>query len=112
MQPFVMKIGVVISTNEPELVWNAFRYGMKAIESSHSVKVFLLGRGVESEEIQDAKFDVKKMMVEFVDKGGTILTRGTCLKIRKKRSTELCAISTMQDMVDLTVDSDRLLTFG
>lgn len=107
-----MKIGLVISTNEPELVWNAFRYGAKAIENRHSVKVFLLGRGVECEEIKDSKFDVKKMMSEFVDKGGEILTCGTCLKIRKKSGTELCPISTMQDMVDLTAESDRVLTFG
>ena len=107
-----MKIGVVISTNEPELVWNAFRYGAKAIENKHSVRVFLLGRAVESEEIHDNKFDVRRMMSEFVDKGGIILACGTCLKIRKKGGTELCPISTMQDMVDLTVGSDRVLTFG
>lgn len=107
-----MKIGLVISTTEPELVWNAFRYGVKAIENKHSVKIFLLGKGVECEEISNSKFNVKKMMDEFVDKGGTILACGTCLKVRKKGGTELCPISTMQDMVDLTVDSDRVLTFG
>lgn len=107
-----MKIGAVISTNEPELVRNAFRYGVKAIESGHSMKVFLLGRGVESQEIDDEKFNVKKMMKEFADKGGLILACGTCLKIRKKSGTELCPISTMQDMVNLTAESDRLLTFG
>ncbi len=107
-----MKIGVVISTNEPELAWNAFRYGVKAIENKHPVKVFLLGKGVECEEIDDEKFDVEQMMDEFVEKGGIILACGTCLKIRKKGGTELCPISTMQDMVDLTVSSDRVLTFG
>ncbi len=107
-----MKIGLVLSTNEPELVWNAFRYGVKAIENKHSVKVFLLGRGVESEEISDPKFDAKQMMKDFVSKGGAILACGTCLKIRKKGGSELCPISTMQDMLDLTVDSDRVLTFG
>jgi len=107
-----MKIGLVISTNEPELAWNAFRYGVKAIENKHSVKAFLLGKGVECEEIANGKFNVKEMLAEFVDKEGIIMTCGTCLKIRKKGGTELCPISTMQDMVDLTVESDRLLTFG
>lgn len=107
-----MKIGLVISTNEPELAWNAFRYGVKAIENKHSVKAFLLGKGVECEEIDDDKFNVKNMMSEFVDKEGIILACGTCLKIRKKAGTELCPISTMQDLVDLTVESDRVLTFG
>jgi len=107
-----MKIGLVISTNEPELAWNAFRYGVKAIENKHSVKAFLLGKGVECEEIANGKFNVKEMLAEFVDKEGIIMTCGTCLKIRKKGGTELCPISIMQDMVDLTVESDRLLTFG
>ena len=107
-----MKLGLVISTNEPELAWNAFRYGLKAIENKHSVKAFLLAKGVECQDIDDGKFNVKQMMDEFVEKGGTILACGTCLKIRKKGGTELCPISTMQDMVDLTVDSDRVLTFG
>jgi len=107
-----LRIGLVVSTNEPELAWNAFRYGVKAIENKHSVKVFLLGRGVECEEIRDDKFDVKRMMKDFVDKGGEIMTCGTCLKIRKKGSTELCPVSTMQDLVTLTVESDRVLTFG
>lgn len=107
-----MKIGVVISTNEPELAWNAFRYCVKGIENKHSVKVFLLAKGVECQEIDGGTFDVKKMMDEFVAKGGRILACGTCLKIRKKGGTDLCPISTMQDLVDLTVDSERVLTFG
>ena len=61
----------MISTNEPELAWNAFSYGVKATESEHSVRAFLLGKGVECEEIEDDEFNVKKMMSEFVDKGGT-----------------------------------------
>ncbi len=51
-------------------------------------------------------------MSELVDRGRTIITCGTCLKIRRKDGTELCPISTMQDLVNLTVDSDRILTFG
>jgi len=107
-----MKIGLVISTNEPELAWNAFRYGVKALENKHQVKAFLLGRGVECEGINDTKFEVGKMMNEFVGKGGTILACGTCLKIRKKRGSKLCPMGSMQDLVDLTVQSDRVLTFG
>lgn len=107
-----MKIGAVVSTNEPELVWNAFRYGVMAIANGHSVKIFLLGKGVEAQDIEDSKFEVKKMMEQFADNGGVILTCGTCLKIRNKSGTELCPVSTMQDMVNLTVESDRVLTFG
>jgi len=74
-----LNIGLVISRNESELAWNAFRFGVKAIENKHPVRVFLLGKGVECEEIEDDKFNVKKMMSEFGDKGKIILPCGTCL---------------------------------
>jgi hypothetical protein len=32
-----MKIGIVISTNDPESVWNAFRFGNVALKASHAV---------------------------------------------------------------------------
>ncbi|MDO8339416.1 MAG: hypothetical protein Q7T16_02050 [Candidatus Burarchaeum sp.] len=41
-----MKIGIVIGTNEPEVVWNAFRFGNVSLKAGHEVKVFLLNKGV------------------------------------------------------------------
>ncbi|MBF8304237.1 MAG: hypothetical protein HW399_612, partial [Dehalococcoidia bacterium] len=43
-----MKFGIIISTNEPETVWNAFRFAVTAQRKKHTVKVFLLGKGVEA----------------------------------------------------------------
>lgn len=51
-----MKFGIVINTNEPETVWNAFRFGVKALEKGHSAAVFLLGKGVESENFLNSQF--------------------------------------------------------
>jgi len=44
-----MKIGIVIGTNEAEVVWNAFRFGNTSLKSNHEVKVFLINKGVEIE---------------------------------------------------------------
>lgn len=107
-----MKIGIILSTSEAELAWNAFRFGIRAMENNHTVRTFLLARGVECEDVRDDKFNVNQMMQDYVAKGGVVMTCGSCLKIRKKEGTELCPLSTMQDMVDLTVESDRVLTFG
>ena len=35
-----LKIGIVIGTNDPEVVWNAFRFGNVALKASHTVGVF------------------------------------------------------------------------
>ena len=49
----MMKIGIVIGTNEPEVVGNAFRFGVTALKANHEVRIFLMNKGVEIEEIID-----------------------------------------------------------
>jgi uncharacterized protein involved in oxidation of intracellular sulfur len=105
-----MKVGIVISSNDPETVWNAFRFANFALNAGDDVKVFLLGKGVECEKLADARFNVPEQMKVFVDNGGEIYACGTCLKIRESES-ELCPISTMKDLYEIVRESDRLLTF-
>ncbi|MDH4122081.1 MAG: DsrE family protein [Deltaproteobacteria bacterium] len=106
-----MKIGLVVYSCDPETVWNAFRFGLTALKHDDEVKVFLLGKGVESEKIASPSFPVKETMESFVEFGGKILACGTCLKQRQAEGTELCPISTMADLYELVKESDRVLTF-
>lgn len=105
-----MKVGIVISSNDPETVWNAFRFANFALKEGDDVKVFLLGKGVECEKLEDEPFNVPEQMQTFVDSGGKIYACGTCLKIRESEA-ELCPISTMRDLYEIVKESDRLLTF-
>src|SRR3989338_1263174 len=96
-----MKIGIVISTNEPEVVWNAFRFGNTALEANHETKVFLINKGVETEDIKDKKYDVRGQVDSFIENKGQILACGTCLKSRRKEEAKICSISTMKDLFKL-----------
>ena len=106
-----MKLGIVISSNDSETVWNAFRLGNFALAQGDAVRVFLLGKGVECEGLDTENFAVSAAMQELVDRGGKIDACGTCLKLRNAGSGEICALSTMQELYDLTQESDRVLTF-
>ena len=106
-----MKIGMVIYSNDPETVWNAFRYGNFAIGEGDSVKVFLLAKGVESESLNTDKFKVTDQITRFVENGGKIFACGSCLTIRKKEGSEICPLSTMQDMYDIIKWSNKVITF-
>jgi len=55
-----MKIGIILNSNEPETAWNAFRLGVEALEKNHSAKIFLFGKGVEIENLQDKNLTFKK----------------------------------------------------
>ena len=107
-----MKIGIVIGTNEPEIVWNAFRFGVTSLKANHEVRIFLMNKGVEIEEINDEKHNVKEQTDLFMQNKGQILACGTCLKSRHKGGSNVCPISTMQDLLKMVEESEKLLTFG
>ena len=107
-----MKYLLIINTTETETVWNAFRFGSAALSRGHEVNVFLLGSAVEIQNIGDEKFDVHKLLLRFDELGGVALSCGTCLRIREMDAAALCPMSTMDDLVRLTEESDRVLTFG
>lgn len=106
-----MKLGIVIYSNESETVWNAFRLGVFSLKKSDSVKVFLLAKGVECESLDTNKFKVTEEMNQFVESGGEILACGTCLKIRKSEGSEMCPLSTMEDLYNIISESDKVVTF-
>ena len=107
-----MKLGIIISTNESEVVWNAFRFGITSLKANHEVKIFLINKGVELEDIKDEKYNVKEQADSFIENKGQILACGTCLKSRKKEGSDVCPISTMKDLLNLVEESDKVLTFG
>ncbi len=107
-----MKLGIIIYSNEPETVWNAFRLGNFSLAEGNSVKVFLLAKGVECHRSIDTdKFKITEQIQTFVDNGGSIYACGTCLKIRQSEGSELCPLSTMKDLYEIVKECDKILTF-
>jgi uncharacterized protein involved in oxidation of intracellular sulfur len=106
-----MKLGVVIYSNDPETVWNAFRLGAYACKRGDRVSVFLLGKGVEVESLDCTEFDVTGQIHSFLEAGGLIKACGTCLKLRHAQGLDICAVSTMQDLYALIGESDKVLNF-
>ncbi len=107
-----MKIGIVLSTNDAEEVWNAFRFGNVALKENHLVRVFLVNKGVESEDIKSERFPVKEQLQTFVENNGELLACGTCMKNRQKEESNFCPIATMKDLLEIVGWADKLLTFG
>lgn len=106
-----MRLGFVLTTTDPETVFNAFRLANYAVDNGDTVSVFLLGKGVELDHIRDDKFDVQGVAKDFLGKGGNIMACGTCLKLRDSEGSELCPRSTLKDLHELVRGSDRVLTF-
>jgi uncharacterized protein involved in oxidation of intracellular sulfur len=70
----------------------------------------LLAKGVECESLDTDKFKVTEQIQSFVDNGGEIRVCGTCLKIRNSQGTEMCPLSTMNDLYQLIKESDKVIS--
>jgi uncharacterized protein involved in oxidation of intracellular sulfur len=107
-----MKFAIIISTKDPETVWNALRLANFAIKQGDEVKIFLIGQGVEYESGNSEKFNIQEQVKEFLQSDkAQILACGTCLKLRAQKVTKTCPISTLNDLYSLIKESDKILTF-
>lgn len=106
-----MKIGVIVSSNDAETIWNAMRYANFCLDQRDEVKVFLTGKGVEYQKISTEKFNTVGQADKLLKSGGKILACGTCIKSRNQEGTEMCPINTMKDMYEIIKESDKIVSF-
>jgi uncharacterized protein involved in oxidation of intracellular sulfur len=106
-----MKLGIILSQRDAETVFNVLRLALFGLQRGDAVRIFLLGQGVEMDQIADARFDVRSQAEAVQQAGGEFLACGTCLKLRSSPGSALCPLSTLSDLYRLVRDSDRVLTF-
>lgn len=106
-----MKLGVIISGNDPETCWNALRYANFAVGQKDDVRIFLIDKGVEYEKVSTQKYNTVEQAEKFLQGGGKIYACGTCIKSRDQKESNLCPLSSMKDLYEIVKDSDRVVTF-
>lgn len=104
-------IGIVIYSNDVETVWNAIRFANFSKNQGDSVSIFLLGKGVELDNLVKTEKNVKEQAGAFLESGGLILGCGTCLQSRKNNAPQICAFSSMGDLYDIIRKSKIIMTF-
>ena len=87
-----MKLAMVISQTNPELVFNAFRLANFSRKEGDEVKVFLLAEGVELDRINNPIFDVRGQAGSFLQAGGrsSLAGRASSCATRKGRNCVPC----------------------
>ncbi len=111
-----MKFAVIIYSNDPETVWNAFRFAVTSLIYENRVTVFLLGKGVEALSVGTLNFNVQEQVALFRENGGVIVGCGVCCEFRKVEMPFLqkelrCEMGSMQELYGLVADADKVITF-
>lgn len=104
-------VGIVIYSNDIETVFNAMRFANFSKGEADTVSIFLLGKGVEVDQLVEADKDVKEQVDLFLNNGGSILGCGTCLHNRKNDEPQVCKFSSMSDLYSLVRRNKIVLTF-
>lgn len=104
-------IGIVIYSNDVETVWNAIRFANFSKNQGDTVSVFLLGKGVELDNLIKTEKDLKEQANTFLDNGGIILGCGTCLESRNNKDPKVCKFSSMGDLYELVRKNKIVMTF-
>lgn len=111
-----MNITVIISSNDTETVWNAFRFAVTSLGYDNNVSIFLLGKGVEALTVSTLNYDIQEQLDLFIEHGGKVIGCGVCCETRRDEIPGLveslaCEIGSMQTLYVLTAESDQVYTF-
>jgi len=104
-------MGIVIYSNDVETVWNALRLANYSKNEGDTVSIFLLGKGVELDNLVNTDANIKEQSDVFLKSGGTILGCGTCLQNRNNNDPKVCKFSSLKDLYDLIHRNKLVLTF-
>lgn len=104
-----MKLGIIITHTDAETVYNALRLALYSLQQGDEVRLFLSGKGVEIDRIEDSKFEVKPLAQQVLEAGGQFLACGACLKLRDSEGSDICPLSTLKDQYEVVRDSDKVL---
>src|SRR3989344_5657747 len=106
-----MKLAIILSSSQAETNWNAFRLAILALSKGDVVSIFLIGEGVEYSKNSSDQFDITKQVQKFLKSDGKIIACGTCMAIRKQKSSKECPEGGIEDLYNLIVESDKVITF-
>ena len=101
---------MIVYSNDPETVFQAFRLGIYSLSKGDHVNMFLLAKGVECEDLDAENFNMIVQIKAFLEKSGKTYSCTSCMKIRQKGQTEACPLSTMADMYRIVAESDKVIT--
>lgn len=104
-------MGIVIYSNDVETVWNALRFANYSKNQGDSVSIFLLGKGVELENLVNSDSSIKEQSGKFLNNGGTILGCGTCLKSRNNNEPQVCKFSSLKYLYEIVHKNEIVMTF-
>ena len=106
-----MKLGIVLSSNDPESVWSAFVLGTYSLAQGDDVRIYLVGKGVEAFYLEENDMGIKENIEFFLENGGELVACGTCVDKRGRRDKTPCSIGSAEDLYNIVSWAEKIVSF-
>ena len=104
-------IGIVISSGDPETVWNGLRLAIASQSKGDTVVIFVIGKAEDVFMNDTSKFEIPKTSQQFVGNGGDIYACATCAKMRHTENVQMCTITSIFDLYEIVKRSKKIISF-
>jgi hypothetical protein len=68
-----MKLGIIISNKDPEIMWNAIRFANLSLNNNDEVSLFFNAHAVAYHEVDSPQYKLEELVKTFVLSGGVLL---------------------------------------
>jgi len=106
-----VKLGIILTTMDYEMIWNALRVATEAKNRNNEVKVFLMGEAMNLENLTHNKYNVMAQISAFMDLGGKFIVRGEIPLDIETENAEKCIYSAMNKCIDVIEWADKVVSF-
>lgn len=105
-----MQVTLMVSSGDPEIIWNGFRMANLMLEEMDEVTVFLNGPSVRYAALASAAFPLAELAKLFTLSEGVLLACGRVLDLHGVENGYHQRAS-QKDLYQLIAASDRLLSY-
>lgn len=105
-----MNITLMLTTDVPEVLWNAFRMANMLLEQDHEVRIFLNGPSVNYASLSSEAFPLAELARIFTLSEGILMACGKMLDLHGV-TDGFHQRATQKDLIDLITGSDRFVSF-
>ena len=106
-----MDVLIIISSDNPEIRWNAVRFGNFLLNEGEDVSIFLNGPGTALYEGDSDTFPIREQAKMFALSEGELQACGKCMDLHGVEEDEYLKRSNMINLYALVKKADRVINY-
>ena len=98
------KIGIIISSNEPNTCWVAIRYAIFHLVEHKDVNIYFVDLGLKYKDISDEKYNTVSLVDFFTKRGGQVFMCETRESLKIYLADHFASLLSKKDISNMSDD--------